>query len=216
MKDLEQALAAIEEDRIDDLRALLDRDPEIAESRTEQGISILLHARYRGKTDAVEALLAARPTLDVFDAAALGPIEVLSALLDEDTSRLEAVAADGFRPLHLAAYFGNMEGAALILECGAQSSSVVDGPLGLQPLHSAVAGGHDEIARLLIDSDADVNATQQGGFTPLMGAAAGGHEKIAGYLLQAGANPAIEASGKTAADLAVEHDHPDLAERLRG
>lgn len=215
MQDLAQALAAIEEDRIDDLRALLARNPALAEARTEQGISILLFARYRSKTEALEALLAARPTLDVFDAAALGPIEVLGALLDEDISCMESTATDGFRPLHLAAYFGHAQGAALLLECGADTGSIVDAPPGLQALHSAVAGGHLAIVEYLLAAEADVNATQQGGFTPLMGAAAGGHETIVQRLLDAGADARVQADGKTAADLAVEHGHAELAAAIR-
>ncbi len=215
MKDLERALAAIEEDRLDDLRALLERDPALAGSRTEQGVSILLFARYRAKSEALETLLAAGPTLDVFDAAALGPIEVLDALLEGDISLLEAVSADGFRPLHLAAYCGHAQGAALLLECGAETGCVVEGAAGLQPLHSAVAGGHLAIVGYLIAAEADVDAVQQGGFTPLMGAAAGGHGRIVERLLDAGADAALQAGGKTAADLADEHGHAELAARIR-
>ena len=63
----------------------------------------------RGTTD---ALLAADPDLDVFEAAALGYIDRLRTRLD-DGSRAEpsAFASDGFTALHFAAFFGKAEAA---------------------------------------------------------------------------------------------------------
>ena len=42
---------------------------------------------------------------------------------------------------------------------------------GLTPLHNAAVYGHDELVRLLIDSDADVNAKTNTGNTALHRAA---------------------------------------------
>jgi ankyrin repeat protein len=48
-----------------------------------------------------------------------------------------------------------------------------------------------------------------------MGAAAAGRQDLVGLLLQHGADPSLQSEdGKTAADIAREHGHPDLAATL--
>ena len=59
-------------------------------------MSDLLQALYAGERDKVDELLAADPTLDVFEAAAFGRAERLRELLEEDPSRANAFGDDGF------------------------------------------------------------------------------------------------------------------------
>ena len=71
------------------------------------------------------------------------------------------------------------------------------------PLHSAVAGGHLEIARALLEHEAQVNAAQAGGFTPLHGAAQNGQVEMVRLLLDYGADVNLRnKDGKTPLDLA--------------
>ena len=58
----------------------------------------LLEALYRGDRDAVDGLLTADPTLNVFEAAALGRTDRLGELLDEEPTRANAFGDDGFHP----------------------------------------------------------------------------------------------------------------------
>ena len=52
-------------------------------------------------------------------------------------------------------------------------------------------------------------------YTPLMGAAANARLEILDLLLAHGADPSMKTTeGKTAADLAREHGHADVAARL--
>jgi ankyrin repeat protein len=61
-----------------------------------------------------------------------------------------------------------------------------------------------------------VDARPAGGFTPLHEAAQNGDPEMVELFLSAGADPAtLTDGGKTAADLADEADHPDVARRLR-
>jgi ankyrin repeat protein len=163
----------------------------------------------------VDALLAAGPELDVFEASAVGDVVRLRTLLDADPSQMNAYATDGFFPLALAAFFGQPEAVRLLLERGADVTATARNPMRVQALHSAVAGRNREAVRLLVEAGADPNVHQHGGWTPLQGAAAHGDDEIVDVLLARGADPtATNDDGKDAAALARENGHDSLADRL--
>jgi hypothetical protein len=126
------------------------------------------------------ALLAADPELDVFEATVLGYIDRLRERLDEDPARATAFASDGFTALHLAAFFGKAEAASTLIATGAAVNVYSRNELAVQPLHSAAAGRHHEVCRVLIAAGADVNATQRHGYTPLHAAAQHGDAELVG------------------------------------
>ena len=86
-------------------------------------MSELLQAIYRGDRARADELLAGDPELDVFEAAAVGRMERLRQLLDDDPSLANAWAEDGFQPLGLASFFGHVQAAKLLLERGAEVNS---------------------------------------------------------------------------------------------
>ena len=59
----------------------------------------------------------------MFEAAALGYADRLAEEL-ETGGRAQAVSADGFTALHLAAYFGKAEAARRLLDAGAEVDAV--------------------------------------------------------------------------------------------
>ena len=59
------------------------------------------------------------------------------------------------------------------------------------PLHSAAAGSHAEIVKLLLEHGGDPNAAQDGGFTPLHSAAQNDDRESVEALLEAGADPSL-------------------------
>ena len=78
--------------------------------------------------------------------------------------------------------------------------------IDVTPLHSAAAGGHSAIVKLLLEHGADPNASQDGGFTPLHSAAGNGDGESVEALLEAGADPSLaNDDGKTPAHLAGDH-----------
>jgi ankyrin repeat protein len=166
---------------------LIGESPELASARGPDGISAILRARYHGHAWIAERLADAVSELDVFEAAALGRAARVEEAVGADPEVVRAEAADGFTALHLAAFFGQLEVAAVLLEHGAAVDAEAGNRSHVQPLHSAAAGGHAAIAALLLERGADPNARQQGGFVPLHSAAARGDQVTARLLLEHGA-----------------------------
>jgi ankyrin repeat protein len=211
--DVMEAVAAGDAERV---AALVAEDPSLAMARGDDGVSALLLARYRFDRPTMDALLAADPDLDVFEAAALGRIDRLQEGLTDDPASVAAFSPDGFTALHLAAFFGKTEVTRILLDAGARVDTYTTNEFANQPLHAAAAGRHIEVCRLLLAAGADVDATQHGGYTPLHEAAQHGDVEMVELFLSAGADPtATVPDGGTPADLAESGAHRDLADRLR-
>jgi ankyrin repeat protein len=212
----EDVFALIEAGDVDGLRELLARDPAAAGARREDGTSAILVARYQFKLDAVAALLAAGPPLDIFDAAAVGQTEVVRSELARDPGLAVAFARDGFTALGLACFFGHPDAAKALIDGGARVNDASRNPMKVAPLHSALAGGHAEITELLLVAGADVNAVQADGYTPLHEAAQNGDQTLAERLVTVGADPRARLDdGSTPADSARKAGHVALADWLK-
>lgn len=158
-------------------------------------LSPLMQALYEGKPELARELAAARSDLDVFEAAAIGDLDRLRALLDEDPSLATAWSDDGFTPLHFAAFFGHPAAARLLAERGADleaRSTNEQFALHARPLHSAAAAGQREVCEVLLDAGADVNAVQHGGYTALFEARQNGDDELVQLLLERGADPTAQ------------------------
>jgi ankyrin repeat protein len=209
------ALEAVEAGDAEGLRGVLRDDPALAGARGDDGVSLVLKARYAMRDDLVEAILEAHPQLDVYDAAAVGDVGRLKELVDEDPQLVRASAADGFTPLHLAAFFGGAESVRILLSRGADPRAEAANETRVTPLHSAAAAGDGDAAGRLLEAGADPDARQRGGFTALHAAADAGDRPLAELLLSKGADPGERTDdGRTARDVATERGHGDLAELL--
>jgi ankyrin repeat protein len=196
--------------------ALASARPEAAAERDAQGVSALIHACYLRRPDLVDALLPHLPTLDLLEAAAIGDAGRVERLLAEGPGRVDRRSGDGFTALHYSAFFGRPEVAERLIDAGADVSAVADNAMQVQPLHSAAATGQLAVADQLLAAGADANARQQGGFVPLHAAAQNGDQRLVELLLEHGADAAIETDdGQSAADVAREAGHEQLAARLR-
>jgi ankyrin repeat protein len=212
----EELIAAVNDDNAERVTALLEDDPTLVSARDRNGVSAIMLSRYRFDRATTDALMALDPELDVFEAASLGIIDRLNERLIEDPSRATAFSPDGFTALHLAAFFGKAAIAKALIDAGADPGAVSANEMHVQPLHSAAAGRHIEVCRLLIAAGADVNAKQRHGFTPLHAAAQHGDDELVELLLSAGADPTIaKDDGGTPADTAEAEGHADVARRLR-
>lgn len=111
--------------RVDRLRTLLDADPGLVASLSDDGFTPLHLACFAGGPDAVR-------------------------LLVERGAPLERVAEASFarvRPLGTAAFAGNVGAARILLEAGADPNGVDSGEN--VPLQTAAASGNEELERLL-------------------------------------------------------------------
>jgi ankyrin repeat protein len=174
-------------------------------------ISPLLQAVYRGDRNSVDALLADRPLLNVFEAAAVGDVAQLHDLLDADPLLVHAESPDGAGALHLAAYFGHPGAVRLLIDRGADVNAHARGFNGVAPINSAAAtSGSDEATstecvRILLAAGADANATQGGGSTALHAAAQSGCAEMAKLLVEHGGDPNAETGdGRTPRGMAPE------------
>jgi len=215
--DIDKAFEAVRSGDVNGLAVLLASDRSLAAARSPSGVSILLTACYHRRMDLVEMLLASAQPMDIFEASAVpGGTEQGAALLDADPGLAQAFSADGFTPLHLAAYFGQEAMARILLDRGADPDAVSRNPMALRPLHSASVSRALGIVTRLLDQGAEVNAKQHGGWTPLHAAAFNGDLPMAEHLVACGADPSLASDdGKTPLDVAVEKGHEPLADWLR-
>lgn len=213
MTDAERFRAAVRAGRVDEVRALLDADPTLLWQPGPDGASAALTALYTGHPMLADELAARAGELSVFEAAAFDDTERLADLIRADAGVVTQWSADGWQPLHLAAYFGRAEAARMLLDADAPVAERSRNELAVQPLHSATAGRHAELVWLLIASDAPVDVRQRGGWTPLHAAAANADLESIRALRAVGADPdAVTDDGRTPADLTTD---PDVLAALR-
>lgn len=186
---VEAMMAAIVSDDADRVRILVDEHPEVIAEDGPGGIPLPLAALYHGREDLAELLLELGAPLGLPTAAALGRVDAVGEMIDRSRARVHDRSADGWTPLHLAAYFGRREAAALLIDRGADLRARSDNAMENTPLHAAVAGGHMALVMLLVDRGADVNA-DAAGVAPLDIACGRRDDEMVRYLVDRGAEKA--------------------------
>ncbi len=144
------------------VRQLVLRDPLVAGSRDDAGVSVILRCLYNWNLRMLEILLATSPALDVFEAAALGKLGRLQELLLCAPESARAWSPDGVTALHLASFYGQEGAVEHLLEAGADPSVRARDQVGRTPLEEAASTGQWNIVRLLSahGAEADVYRAQ--------------------------------------------------------
>jgi ankyrin repeat protein len=134
-----------------------------------------------GYKDVAELLLANKAEYNINDAAELGELEKVKALLANGPNLVTSKDSFGRTPLHSAAENGNKAVVELLLANNADVNAA--DKYDSTPLHFAAMHDRKDAAKLLLANKAHVNAKDQAGATPLHYAAAYGHEDVAELLL---------------------------------
>ncbi len=213
--DSEQFFAAIREGRKAEVMQLLHLRPTLIHEKEDE-LSPILAAVYSGHPEIADWLSEKTVVLTIFEAAALGKRNQLARLLARDPGLVDSYSEDGYQPLGLACYFGHQDCAQYLIAAGARVNSRSKNPANVTCLHSAVAGRHPNLVKLLLKQGADPNARQQGDFTPLHLAAQNGDLESIRALLYEGADADVRsADGKTPLDCAMERNQAEAVSLLK-
>lgn len=197
------------------LDALLSQEPALAKTRTSHQVSPLMLSCYYKKPEVTTLLLKYLDEINLFEASAAGKFDAVAHLVYTHPDAINFYAEDGFTPLGLACYFGHYEVARYLVLKGADVNLPSNNGFKVYPLHSAAAGNFTQIARMLIENNAQVNVKQEAGVTPLHSAAQNGNIDLLILLLEHGADVNIRMEGgKLPADLAREKGFVEIAEAL--
>lgn len=131
-------------------------------------------------------------------------------LLQHPAIRVDQPATNGNTALMMAAFKGKRQAALDLIARGAAVDRA-----GWTPLHYAAAGGHADIASLLLDHKANIDARAPTGATPLMMAAQEGQQEVVRLLLRRGADTGlVDNHRRTALRIAELADKRAIAEDI--
>ncbi|XP_078259029.1 ankyrin-2-like isoform X28 [Rhinoraja longicauda] len=119
----------------------------------------------------------------------------------------------GFTPLHIAAHYGNVNVATLLLNRGAAVDFTARN--GITPLHVASKRGNTNMVKLLLDRGSHIDAKTRDGLTPLHCAARSGHDGAVEILLERGAPMlARTKNGLSPLHMSAQGDHVECVKHL--
>jgi len=171
---------------------LLKNNPELVNSKDDNGWTPLHNAAFQGNKSMVELLLAQKADVNAKTKSSTTPLHFASLrgfkdvvpLLLAAKANIDSVSIDGETPLHMAAQYGDIDVVKLLV--GHKANINVKDNDGQTPLHDAAIIGHIDVVELLVVQKAVVNAKDKYGTTPLSYAVERSHTDIASYLRKNG------------------------------
>ncbi|CAM4761290.1 unnamed protein product [Rotaria magnacalcarata] len=179
----------------------------------EKVVAILLENDSKGSKVRLPALHIAAKKNDTKAAALLLQGDNQPDLNYKGVGFVNCTTKSGFTPLHIAAHYGNLEVAQLLISRGADVNYAAS--QNITPLHVASKWGKENIVRLLLEKGAQIDVKTKDGLTPLHCAARSGHDQVVDLLLENGAPfGAKTKNGLSALHMAAQGDHIDAARIL--
>ncbi|XP_032989498.1 ankyrin-2 isoform X48 [Rhinolophus ferrumequinum] len=215
---------AAQENHIDVVKYLLENGANQS-TATEDGFTPLAVALQQGHNQAVAILLendtkgkVRLPALHI--AARKDDTKSAALLLQSDHNAdvqskmmVNRTTESGFTPLHIAAHYGNVNVATLLLNRGAAVDFTARN--GITPLHVASKRGNTNMVKLLLDRGGQIDAKTRDGLTPLHCAARSGHDQVVQLLLERGAPLlARTKNGLSPLHMAAQGDHVECVKHL--
>ncbi|XP_059551488.1 ankyrin-2 isoform X2 [Myotis daubentonii] len=215
---------AAQENHIEVVKYLLENGANQS-TATEDGFTPLAVALQQGHNQAVAVLLendtkgkVRLPALHI--AARKDDTKSAALLLQSDHNAdvqskmmVNRTTESGFTPLHIAAHYGNVNVATLLLNRGAAVDFTARN--GITPLHVASKRGNTNMVKLLLDRGGQIDAKTRDGLTPLHCAARSGHDPAVELLLERGAPLlARTKNGLSPLHMAAQGDHVDCVKHL--
>jgi ankyrin repeat protein len=158
----------------------------------------------------LQAILAQKPHLDIFETAALGTASRLEAMLT-DADTVNRRNHFGWTLLHMSAFGGNVATTELLLKKGAAIDARAGSKFRNTPLQTALLSNQYATAKILLERGADVLVRQSRGFTPMHEGAISGRQDIIQLLLDHGAEiNSVADNGQTPLAEAVRGKHDDV------
>ncbi|KAM9559445.1 ankyrin-3-like isoform 17-T18 [Salvelinus alpinus] len=176
----------------------------------DQVVSLLLENDTKGKVRLPALHIAARK--DDTKAAALLLQNDHNADV-ESKMMVNRTTESGFTPLHIAAHYGNINVATLLLNRGAAVDFMARNDI--TPLHVASKRGNSNMVKLLLDRGSKIDGKTKDGLTPLHCGARSGHEQVVEILLDRGA-PILSKTknGLSPLHMATQGDHINCVQLL--
>jgi ankyrin repeat protein len=159
---------AVKQNDLLQISDLIEREPELARARNQNGVSVLMQSVYENKPEITKRLRSVVGDLDLYEAAALGDVARLQTLLAANAAQANSRSRDGFSALHLACFFRQPEAAQVLLAAGADAKAVSAHRIAV--IHSASASRDAGLVQLVLAAGADPNVKQNGGYTALQSA----------------------------------------------
>ncbi|XP_044038916.1 ankyrin-2b isoform X23 [Siniperca chuatsi] len=218
---------AAQENHLDVVRYLLENGGNQS-TATEDGFTPLAIALQQGHNQVVSILLendtkgkVRLPALHI--AARKDDTKSAALLLQNDhnadvqskmmVNRTTENGKSGFTPLHIAAHYGNVNVATLLLNRGAAVDFTARN--GITPLHVASKRGNTNMVGLLLERGSQIDAKTRDGLTPLHCAARSGHDTSVELLLERGAPLlARTKNGLSPLHMAAQGDHVECVKHL--